>query len=192
MSSPYVVDSGNVRIFSDMDTGVYAGPVGTALPVDFTAPAAAVKPVGWLGDDGIDLDIDKDADEYHALQGGSLVRKKVTRAAQKFTFVCWEDNAIVMGIVYADQPITVTGTGASRIATQNIAKDQAKTVTRALVVDAIDGAVKDRYCLEKVDLTVSGTIKIAGSDVRAYTIEATVLAGSTAVRITNSPGVVGP
>ena len=189
VSTGYTVDSGNARIYSDMDTGVWVGPVGTTLPVDLGPPGAGFKAAGWLGEEGISLEVDKDIADFNALQGGSLIRRKVTKVTQKFTFVCLEETALVLGLAYADQPIVVTGTGAAAIATHSISKDQAKTVVRALVIDAVDGDVIDRYAMENADVTFMGSINIANNELRAYTFEGTILAGTDAFHITNSPGV---
>ncbi len=187
----YVVDTANARIYSDMDTGVWIGPVGTALPSTLGPPGAGFVAAGWLGEDGIDLAIEKDVSDFNALQGGSLIRRKVTKVTQKFTFVCLEETALVLGLVYADQTITVTGTGVAAVASHSISADQAKTVVRAIVVDAIDGDVNDRYALANADLTFTGSVNIANNELRAYTFEATILAGTDATHLTNSPGVTG-
>lgn len=190
ITTGYTENTNFARIYSDMLTGVWVGPVGTVLPVDLGAPLPAFKAAGWLGEDGISLDIEKDVTDFNALQGGSLIRRKVGKVGQKFTFVCLEEKALTLGIVFADQPIVVTGTGPTAIATQSIALDQAKTVTRALVVDAIDGDILDRYTIANADITFQGSINVANNELRAYTFEATILAGTAAFKITNSPGLV--
>lgn len=188
----YTENASFARIYSDRGTGVWVAPVGTALPIDLADPGAAFKPVGWLGEDGISLQIDKDVKDHNALQGGALIRRKVSKVTQTFTFVALEETALVLGLVYADQAITVTGVAPNKIATHSIVNDQAKTVTRTLVVDTVDGTVMDRYALATVDLTFKGEIQLAGADLRAYKFEATIIAGSTANHITNSTGVITP
>ena len=189
---PYAENSDFARIYGDMDTGVWLAPKGSTLPTTIkTDPAAPFAAAGWLEGD-ISMGIEKDVKEFNALQGGSLVRKKVGKVTQTITFTCLEETALVLGLVYADQAITVTGTGAARVAKQNIADNQNKTIERALVVDTVDGDVWDRYCISAADLTFQGEISLANlEEMRLYKFEATIVAGAEAYHLTNSPGVLG-
>ena len=106
---PYQENSDFARIYGDMDTGVWLAPKGSTLPTTIkTDPVAPFAAAGWLEGD-ISMGIEKDVKEFNALQGGSLVRKKVGRVTQTITFTCLEETALVLGLVYADQAITVTG-----------------------------------------------------------------------------------
>ena len=189
---PYTENADFARIYGDMGTGVWLAPKGTTLPTTLADPGVGFDAAGWLGDDGISLNIDREVKKFNALQGGSLIRQKVGTVDHTFKFVCLEDSAIVAALVYADQPITVTGTGAAAVAKQSIGTDQARSVQRAMVVDNVDGDVIDRYVVSVVDITYSGEITLSkNDDLRAYEFEAVVLAGSVFDRLTNSPGVTG-
>lgn len=186
----YVSNSDFARVYGDLGTGVWVAAKGSTLPTTLTTdPVAPFKPVGWLHDDGISFSTEKDITDFNALQGGSLIRRKVGKVTQSFKFICLEETALVLGLVFADQAVTVT-TG---VATINIGANQGRTVEKALVVDTIDGAYQKRFAISAADLTFQGEIKIAStSDLVAYEFEATVIAGATAQLITNSPGVVAP
>ncbi|WP_457826401.1 hypothetical protein, partial [Staphylococcus aureus] len=77
------------------------------LPTDLTTDPAGFKPLGWLHDDGISLNIEKDIKDFNALQGGSLIRRKVGKVGQTFKFQCLEETALVLGLVHAGQTPTV-------------------------------------------------------------------------------------
>lgn len=189
---PYVENSDYARIYGDMESGVWVGTKGTTLPTTLTDdPVAPFEATGWLSEAGIQFAIDKDVTEHNALQGGSLVRKKVGKVVQKITFECLEETALVLGLVYADQPFTYTGTGTDIVAKQDIVTNQGKTVERAVVVDAVDGDIRDRYCISAMDLTFMGEVSLASNtDIRVYRFEGTIIAGAAGYHLTNSPGVI--
>ena len=190
---PYTENSDFARIYGDMETGVWIGAKGSTLPQTLTDdPASPFEAAGWLSEAGITLNVDKDVKEFNALQGGSLIRKKVGKVIQTITFECLEETALVLGLVYADQPITVTGVGAAAVAKQDIITGQNKTIERAIVVDTVDGDVWDRYCVSAMDLTFQGEIPLASNeDIRVYKFEGTIIAGAAGYHLTNSPGVIG-
>ena len=183
----YQENSDFARIYGDMDTGVWLAPKGSTLPTTIkTDPAAPFAAAGWLEGD-ISMCIEKDVKEFNALQGGSLVRKKVGKVTQTITFTCLEETALVLGLVHADQAITVTA-GVARI---DIGANQNRTVERALVVDTFDGAFQKRIPISAADLTFQGEIALAkNDDIVGYEFEATIIAGAAAYMLTNSPGVV--
>lgn len=186
----YVAHSDFARVYGDMGTGVWVAPKGSTLPTTLAAdPDAAFQPLGWLHPDGMTLSIDKDVKDFNALQGGSLIRRRVGKVNQKFTFIALEETALVLGLVHAGQEVTVT-TGTAKI---DIATDQAKTVERSLVVDMFDGTYQKRFAISAADITFQGEIQLSKNDeLTAYKFEASILAGATAYMLTNSPGVVAP
>lgn len=181
------------RIFGDLGGGVWVAPKGTTLPTTVTEdPAAPFVPLGWLSEDGITRNVDKDVQEYNALQGGSLIRKKVSKVDQTFTFTCLETTAVVLGLVNSGNAITVTGSGATAVAKQDIGKGQNVTIERALVIDAVDGAIIERTVLGAADLTFQGEISLShNEDMRMYEFTASLLAGAEAYVLTNDPNVTG-
>ena len=188
---PYTANRENAHVYGDLGTGVWIAPKGSTLPTTLTEdPAAPFESAGWLSDDGIKRNVDKDIQEYNALQGGSLIRKKVSKVTQTFTFTCLEETALVLGLVNSGQKITVTGTGPAAVARQEIGDGQNVTVERALVIDAVDGSVRERTVLSAADITFQGEINVAhNEDLRMYEFEASLLAGASAYVLTNAPGV---
>ena len=183
----YEANADFARVYGDIGTGVWIAPKGTTLPTDLTVDPAGFKPLGWLHDDGIDFDVEKDITEFNALQGGTLIRKKVGKVVNTFKFQCLEETALVLGLVHADAPINVTG-GVARI---NIGDNQNRTVERSVVIDVVDGSFIKRYAISAADLTFQGTIKLSSNeDIAGYEFECAMLGGAAAELITNSPGVV--
>lgn len=185
------------RIYGDQGTGVWITKTGKVLEAGLptalkTDPGVAFAAAGWLGEDGIGLNIDKDIKEFNALQGGKLIKKKTLKVTQTVTFVMLEETALTLGLVYAEAGITVTGAGTlldPKVARQNISDNQTKTIERSLVIDNVDGDTWDRYCIEAADLTFKGEIVLSkNDDIRAFKIEATILDGA-AYHLTNSAGV---
>lgn len=185
----------NVHSFSEETvTGVWLAPKGSTLPTALTTePASPFRAVGWLSEDGISRNVEKDVQEHNALQGGAMIYKKVSKVTQTFTFTATETNAVVLGLVNADSAITVVGDGVAtpKFARQKFATGQDKVVERAIVIDMADGAVKERYTVSAVDITFQGEIKLASNeDIRLYEFTATVLAGAEGEYMTNLPSLI--
>lgn len=184
----YTANRSLAHVFSDEGTGVWLAPKGSTLPVNLTTdPAAPFAPVGWLSDDGITNEMDKDTEEYNALQGGALIRKKVTKVTETITFTAMEGNKLVRELVRAGNAITVEG----GVAKQDMGTGQNKTIERAMVIDVFDGDVHERYCISAADISLSGEVTLAhNEDMRMYEFEATVLAGSAYFSYSNDPELI--
>lgn len=192
----YVEDADFARIYGDMGTGVWITKTGKSTATVLEAltlkadPGTAFAAAGWLGEDGISLNMDKDTKEFTALQGAKTIKKKTVKANQQLTFVMLEETALSLGIVFSEAPITVTGTGVDAVAKQDISSNLTRIVERSLVVDNVEGEIWDRYVIESADLTFKGEIMLAkNDDIKAFKIEATILDG-VAFHLTNSPGVI--
>ncbi len=188
----YTSVSDNVRVYGDDQTGVWVAPKGTTLPTDLTTdPGAGFKALGWLSAEGIALNVDKDIKEFNALQAGALVRTKVGKVVQKFTFTCYEDTATILGLMFSGQTFTKVGTGSAAHAEMNFGANQNATTIRAFVVDAVDGAYRDRYIISAGDCTFTGEVFIAkNDDLRQVKFEVKVIADAVSKKLTNSPGVM--
>jgi len=176
-----------VRIFGDLETGVWIGPktlVEDDLPQDLADPTGFV-PVGWLSSDGVMRGIEKDRTDHTALQDGSIVRVKVTKVTQTITFIALETSPLVLSLVNGGQPLTLTAGGLAR---QDINKGMSTTLERAVIIDAVDGDIWERTVIGSADITMQGEVALAhNEDIRAYEFTATILAGSPAYQINNDP-----
>lgn len=177
----------NIRIYGDLDSGVWVAPKGTTLPTDLDTPDEPLTEVGWLAEDGISFERSEDATSHRAYQGGTIVRRKKTSVEDSFTFQCLEETATTLGLYYAGQTAEVTGTGEAAVARLTV-KDQTKSDDRAFVVDVVDGDFTKRYT---VPVGAVGTGSIAHSNGSMTIYEFTVSIQGEYDIITNSPGVVG-
>lgn len=173
----------NIRIYGDLDSGVWVAPKGTTLPTALDAPGVDFTEVGWLSEDGIGFDRSTDAVSHRAYQGATLVRRKKTSVEDTFTFQCLEETAVVLGLYYAGQEPTV----ATGVATINVS-NQTASDERAFVVDVVDGDYTKRYVVP-VGSVEGGSVAHSNSEMTVY--EFTVTIQGDYDIITDSPGVAG-
>lgn len=175
----------NIRIYGDLDSGVWVAPKGSTLPADLTAPADPLVELGWLSEDGISFDRSEDATTHRAYQGGTIVRRKKTSVEDSFSFQCLEETAEVLGLYYAGQTPVTSGTGESAVATITV-ENQTASDERAWVVDVVDGDVTKRYVVP-VGTVGTGTVAHSNSSMTVY--EFTVSIQGTYEVISNAPAL---
>ena len=178
----------NIRIYGDDEGAVFVADKGTTGPTDLTAPGVGFEELGWLSEDGVDLDRNEDVQEFKGWQGGKLLRKKITSVDDTFKFQCLEETAAVLGLYYKGQVPTVTGTGAAAVAKITVT-NQAVSDERAWVVDAFDGEVQKRYVVPSGEVTARATISHKNSDMTIYEFTVTVYGDYDLY--TNAPAVTG-
>src|SRR5690349_15671894 len=114
-------DRANIRIYGDDSSAVFVAPKGTSGPTTLAAPAGTFVELGWLSEDGIDLDRNENLVEFNAHQGGALVRAKRTSVKDTFKFVCLEETAKVLGLYYAGvAPTTASSVDTFAITAQTV------------------------------------------------------------------------
>lgn len=175
-----------VHTYGDALTVVYQAPLGTTAPTALAAPDAAFKDVGFLGDAGISLANKVTVSKFKALQGGQLVKTKVTDTERSFKFVALEENAVVFGLAYPGASGT-TSTGTSTITVP------AGTTSdpRAWVVDLYEGStVQTRYIIPNGTVGDRGDVAFKNDELTAYEFTVDVVGGFTIV--TNSGAVTYP
>lgn len=156
-------DRNNVRIYGDDAGGVWVAPKGTTGPTTLAAPGVGFSEVGWISEDGIDLDRDESANDFFAWQGGAIVRSKRTSVKDTFKFVCLEETAITLGLYYAG----VTATTAAGVDTFAIS-NQTKSDERAWVVDFVDADVQKRLVVPSGEVQGRATVSHKNSDMTMY------------------------
>ena len=162
-------DRDNVRIYGDDASGVWVADKGTTGPTTLAAPGAGFAEVGWLSEDGVDLDRSEDVAEFKGWQGGKTLRKKVTSQEDTFKFVALEETALTMGLYYKG----VTATTATGVDTFHIT-NQAVSDERAWVVDFYDGAVQKRFVIPSGEVTGRATVSHKNSDLTMYEFTVTI------------------
>lgn len=162
------VDSSNVDVAI---TGALSkAPTGTAAPTDSTTalPVAWVDH-GYLSEDGVKENRERDSNEIGAWQNGDIVRVVYTKG--KFTLNCTmiETSAVTVGTYYGTD-VAVDG---------SVEIDPIETGGRyAFVLDYIDGDKYVRAYLPDAEVTEVGEVSIAGTDAVGY--EITIMAYKSA------------
>lgn len=174
----------NIRVYGDLDSEVFLAPIGSTLPVALTDPADPFAAIGWLAEDGIDLEVSTDAEKFKAWQGGTTVRTKVTSTEKSITFQALEETPLVTGLFFDHGAPTVTGEGAAKVAKIDL-PEGIGTVERAAVFKFLDGDVWKLLCCESVQITERGTVGHKNSDMTIYEFTAEIIGESYI--LTNAP-----
>ena len=158
----------NVRVYGDSDSAVYVAPIGSSGPVALAPVAEPHKELGWLSEDGVNVEREVDEQTFRAWQGGSIVRKKKTSVDDSFQFQALEETALTLGLSFGDDNLT-TVDDVTTISVTN----QTAAVERAVVVDFFDGPIQKRYVCPSVSFS-PGAIAHQNSEMTVYEFEATI------------------
>jgi hypothetical protein len=172
----------NIRIYGDQDSAVYVGDKGTTMPITLAAPDAALKDLGWISEDGADINREVSSKDFTAWQGSSIVRSKITGTKNTVKVTALEETAVSLGLYYPGMTATTT-TGVTRIAVPGGSQSNEK----ALVIDYIDDTVTKRYAIPRAEVTSVGTISHKNTDMTMYEFTFTIY-GDFEI-ITNNPAL---
>ncbi|MEU2724077.1 hypothetical protein [Streptomyces smyrnaeus] len=104
------VNADNVRV--GLNGNVYVAPKGTAAPTDLTtAWGAAWKDLGYLNDDGVEMEYSTDVEDIMAWQSLSPVRRVLTSVDMTLAFTAIELRADAMTLYFPDSTITEVTAG---------------------------------------------------------------------------------
>jgi hypothetical protein len=174
----------NSFIGGGLSDAVYSAVKGTTFPTTLVTPSAPFVEVGWLGEDGIEVNQNVDRKEFKGHQGGTILRRKVTGSGRTFTFTCLEHNLGVLNLVLPG----TTWTKASSVVT-GVVPEGIQTVELAWVVDSFDSTYseQERWCFTG-EATNTGSFKYGVEDMTAYTFELAVY--GSPIFLTNKASVV--
>jgi len=159
--------AGNVRVAVSGEVSV--GPVATAAPTDATtALNAAFKGLGYISEDGITQENERDIEDIPAWQNAAVVRSRVTSAKESFTFTLIETNVDTIEFVYGTSVTQTVDDGAYEIVPGGTVGNQ------SFVIDVIDGSVLKRIYIEEGELSERGETVYASGEPIGY--ECTVVA----------------
>jgi hypothetical protein len=171
----------NIRIYGDDLSMVNVAPKGTTLPADLTTPlVAAFKDIGWLSEDGVDIERKLNTTKHKAFQGGSVVRQKRVSDGDTFTFTALEETATALGLYYTGSTVT-SATGTSTIAVPA----SVNTDERAWVIDVVDGAVTTRYTVARGEVIDMDKVGHKNTEMTMYKFTVGII-GAFSI-ITNNP-----
>lgn len=158
---------------------------GTALPTTATAAlAAAYKPLGYIGEDGLVPTRDTSVDKVRAW-GGDVVAALLTDESSSFQFTLLEIfQQEVNNFVYGSANVTFTaavpGTSPSKLA---ILDKGGKPAAGVFVFDMFYGGKKMRIVVAVADSVVSGENPYVDTSVGGYEITVEALKDNAGVRV---------
>lgn len=155
-------------------TGAISSAVkGTTVPTDaLTKLNVAFKKLGYIGEDGVSRATDRNTEKIKAW-GGSTVKVMVTDTAITYSFTFLESaNAEVLKAVYGEDNVKVTAPdGTNHKGKVAITHNNTVPAPAAYTIDMLDGATFMREVIPNGQLSVSGDVSFAASDVIRYEIE---------------------
>ena len=157
----------NARIFgSDLDS-IYLAPLGTALPTTIDGePGAGFEDVGWLHSDGITEAATGSKEVIRGHQGGRVVRTRMSETGTTIAFTALESKPQTKSLRYDEKTSDVTA-GVRKV-TRGAGQ---KVSVRAAVVDVYDAdntTIKERLCIERLEITPDGDRVYVNSDISGF------------------------
>lgn len=135
-----------IHVWGDESTTVYLRRKGTGSgsPSGLEAPTELHKFLdgGWLGEDGIDLEISADVSKFRAYQGGTIVKTRVTSTERSFKLQFLQEDAVSTEVFYGHDGVTLV----DGLARYEIPKSLPYREYEFLV-DFVDGATTKRLVL---------------------------------------------
>ena len=160
----------NIRIYGDLESGVYLAPIGSTLPTTLDEPVAPFVELAWISEDGIDLEVSTDAEKFKGWQGGATLRTKITSTEKTITFQALEETPGVTEL-YFDHGAPEVTDGVARVDLP----EGIGTVERAAVFRFIDGDVTKFLCCESIEITERGTLGHKNSEMTIYEFTAEIV-----------------
>lgn len=174
----------NVRIYGDLDSGVWVAPLGTTLPTVLGDPPSPFDELGWLTEEGISQALSVNVERYRAYQGGTLLRTKVTSTDKTITVQAVEEKPLVTEMVHGHGAPTITGVAPNEIAKIDL-PDSVPTVARAAVFRFLDEDVEKLLCCERVEVGDRGEIGHTNNGLTIYEMSLDIIGASYI--LTNNP-----
>lgn len=174
----------NVRVYGDLESETYLAPKGSTLPTTMSDPIDPFESMGWLSEDGIDLEVATDSTKFKGWQGGATLRVKVTSTEKTIKFQCLEETPGVTSLYFDHAKPVVSGTGPTAVAKIDL-PEAIGTVERAAVFKFVDGGVTKLLCCELIQITERGTISHKNDDMTMYEFTAEIV--GDAYILTNNP-----
>lgn len=178
----------NVRIYGDDGDAVYVGPKGVTFPTGIEAPTGnTLEAIGWLGEDGINLDQDITVNTFNGHQGGAQLRQKKSAVSRSFTFQALEETATTLGLYYPGLTATTSGSGAESVTTFAVPAG-ARSDERAWMIETWDDDIWKRYNIPVGEVGETGTVSHTNSGLTIYEFTVAILGGFDIV--SNNPAFV--
>lgn len=151
-------DADNVRV--GLNGSVYIAPKGTTAPTDLdTAWPAGWVDLGYLSDDGVEMNYSTNTEDINAWQSLSPVRKVLTGVDMTLGFTAIELKTSTVTLYFPSATMTdVSGTVHKLAIPAAPAPDE-----RAIGLEWIDGTIKNRLIIARGEVTDRQAITLARS-----------------------------
>lgn len=177
-----VLEPDNARIYGGDLDGVAVAPIGTDGPEDLGPLLEPFAYVGWLNDNGINLNPSDSVQRFRGHQGGRVVRTKMSESDTSFVFRALETNLVTHGLQFdVKERETVGGVTRMRLGSSR------RVLARAFVVDLHDEGVHRRFWIPRGEIGERSALTYGGSDITTY--ELTVQIIGDWWEITNDPAL---
>ena len=145
---------------------------------------AAFKPVGHISPDALTEGLSVTSERLRTWQKKGGVRTVVTEYEWTFQFVAMETSPLVLEMYYGGAH-SATAAGVS---TTTVTEDIG-SVTKACVIEIIDGTIITRYAFPVIDVSDRGDVSHTGGDGTGWDLTISITGDATALgyRITNDP-----
>lgn len=166
------LNADNVRV--GLNGNIYLAPKGTTAPVDLdTGWGVGWADLGYLSDDGVEMNYSTDTTDINAWQSLSPVRKVLTSVDMTLGFTAIELKTSTVTLYFPSATMTDVG-GSVHSLSIPAAPDPDE---RAIGLEWIDGDIKNRLIIPRGEVTDRGAITIGRSD--AVGLEMTISAYAT-------------
>lgn len=179
--------AGNVVVAGTGTVNVAA--VGTALPTDVaTALPVAWTELGYVSEDGVTFGLSRDQEDVTAWQAAEPVRSLVTAEPKSIEFELLEFGtpaavklALRGGVIAVAAGVATLTPPAAGV-----------TDERAMVIEAVDGATKFRFCYSRVVLNDDVEWQLVKTDATRLPLSFGVLAGTWKIVTNHAAWVAAP
>lgn len=153
------LDADNVRV--GLNGNVYIAPLGTTAPTDLTtAWGAGWSDLGYLSDDGVEMNYSTDSEDITAWQSLSPIRKVLTSVDMTLQFTALELKTMTVTLYFPSATMTdISGTVHSLAIPAAPSRDE-----RAIGLEWVDGSVTNRLVIPRGEVTDRDSITVGRSD----------------------------
>lgn len=177
----------NIKLYGGEESAVLFGFKGDLFTLPQTLEDEIdplLQDVGWINEDGVNIEVSVDSGEIIGWQGGTAVLFPVTGSSKSFGFTAMEDTPLVAKMFYGASDPVKAGEGGARIDLPGAMG----AIEGAAVVKTVAYDVVKYYVAPLVSITDRGTVAHQNSNPTTH--QMTLAIRGDAYVITNHPAYV--
>ena len=179
------LDADNVRV--GLDGNIYMAPTGTAAPTDLTtAWAAAWADLGYMSEDGVNLEFSTDVEDINAWQALSPVRRVLTGVSMTLGFTAIELKTKTVTAYFPGATMTDVSGTVHRLDIPSSPGPQ----EMAFGLEWRDGSITNRLVIPRGEITERGAISLQRGEAVGLEMTISAYASSApeiAIWLSNDP-----